>query len=105
MKGFATMRDLNNVLSSGKNKRQPIGSSQKKVVLKKQKYKCAKCGKPLQMSIHFDHIKPISKGGKSTTDNLRALCPTCHGDRHIEDTAKELNKKRKTKQSFPWEMT
>ena len=38
--------------------------------------------------LHVDHIKPVSKGGKTVRDNLRTLCEDCNlGKRDIYDEA------------------
>jgi len=59
---------------------------------------CRRCGKPVAYttganvkgnacwraydaqggSFHFDHIQPISRGGKSITDNIQLLCAKCN---------------------------
>lgn len=38
--------------------------------------RCRRCGSTYNLEI--DHIFPISKGGKSTFDNLQTLCHTCN---------------------------
>lgn len=38
--------------------------------------KCVKCGS--RYNLEVDHIYPISKGGKSTPDNLQTLCHDCN---------------------------
>lgn len=45
------------------------------------KYTCAYCGKSRTDRIFFqvDHIKPISKGGKTVPENLQILCRQCNG--------------------------
>lgn len=45
-------------------------------IYKRDGYKCCKCGSKYNLEI--DHIKPVSKGGKSTEDNLQALCHYCN---------------------------
>lgn len=40
--------------------------------------KCCKCGAKDKNNLEIDHIKPISKGGKSTEDNLQTLCHNCN---------------------------
>lgn len=44
-------------------------------------YTCAHCGKKSGNRIYFqvDHIKPLSKGGKTCHDNLQILCRQCNG--------------------------
>ena len=39
-------------------------------------YRCCNCGSPHNLEI--DHIIPISKGGKSTMNNLQTLCHRCN---------------------------
>ncbi len=42
-------------------------------------YKCCRCGISERYAIlEIDHIIPISKGGKSTYDNLQTLCHKCN---------------------------
>ncbi len=42
-------------------------------------YKCKICGQDDEYkNLEIDHIKPISKGGKSTPDNLQTLCKNCN---------------------------
>jgi hypothetical protein len=81
-------------LVTDKPKRQPVAQSTKRAVLIKQKGKCAICPKHLIGSIHYDHIKPVSEGGKSTSTNLRAICASCHDERHILERAKKMDKKK-----------
>lgn len=80
---------------SVKPKRQPVAQSTKRAVEIKQRGKCALCNRLLVGSKHFDHIKPVHKGGKSTTDNLRAICASCHDRRHILEKAAKMDKKKK----------
>ena len=79
-----------------KNKREPIAQSQKNEILAKQKNNCAKCKEPLDMrSKHFDHIKEVYKGGKSRTNNLQALCVTCHAIKTHKEKLQKVEKRRK----------
>lgn len=42
-------------------------------------YRCRKCGVSQRYALlEIDHIVPISKGGKSTYDNLQTLCHKCN---------------------------
>jgi len=43
---------------------------------------------------HFDHIKEVYKGGKSTISNLQALCANCHHIKTHEDKLKKTEKKK-----------
>lgn len=40
-------------------------------------YRCRCCGRRTK-DLEIDHIVPISKGGKSTYDNLQTLCKRCN---------------------------
>ncbi len=42
---------------------------------------------------HIDHMKPLSRGGKSTKDNLCVACPTCNLSKHTQ-TAEEFMERR-----------
>jgi len=42
--------------------------------------RCALCGRTKnEDQLEVDHIKPVSKGGKSTYENLQVLCKKCNG--------------------------
>ncbi len=63
-----------------KTKREP--SDRLKVqVLMRDGNRCRICGVECSgglHNIHFDHIKPWSKGGETTLDNLQVLCSKCN---------------------------
>lgn len=49
-----------------------------------QNNKCNICGCDISIDYHIDHIKPLSKGGTHTIENIQLLCPLCNlrkGDR------------------------
>ena len=59
-------------------------------VLQRDRFRCQLCGRSpataLDCILHVDHIVPFSKGGKTTFENLRALCAECNlgrGNRSI----------------------
>ena len=63
------------------NKRDPsIGLRFK--VLQRDRFRCQLCGRSpateLGCILHVDHIVPFSKKGKTTFENLRALCAECN---------------------------
>ena len=46
---------------------------------KKQKGKCAGCGRKIPADLQeIDHIQPVSKGGGNELRNLQLLCATCN---------------------------
>ena len=51
-------------------------------VMQRDNFKCCLCGaspaKDPSVELHIDHIKPWSKGGETTIDNLRTLCSKCN---------------------------
>ena len=51
-------------------------------VLNRDKFRCVFCGKSpatdIGTKLHIDHIKPFSKGGTSTLENLQTLCEECN---------------------------
>lgn len=49
-------------------------------VLKRDGFRCVICGASADdgAKLHVDHIKPVSKGGKTELKNLRTLCESCN---------------------------
>lgn len=51
-------------------------------VLCRDRFRCVICGrspaKDINVELHVDHIKPWSKGGQNTEENLRTLCFDCN---------------------------
>ena len=51
-------------------------------VFQRDLFRCKLCGRSpateLNCKLHADHIVPFSKGGKTTFENLRALCAECN---------------------------
>lgn len=49
-------------------------------VLRRDGYRCRCCGLSVAQGgvLHVDHIVPVSKGGRTTKDNLQALCASCN---------------------------
>ena len=50
-------------------------------VFERDNYTCKKCGKRNPGNLEIDHIKPISKGGKTKMDNLQTLCRECNKEK------------------------
>lgn len=48
-------------------------------VLRRDGFRCVKCGRGREdgVKLHVDHIKPVSRGGKSVMSNLQTLCEDC----------------------------
>lgn len=49
-------------------------------VLRRDGFRCVKCGRGREdgVKLHVDHIKPVSRGGKSVMANLQTLCEDCN---------------------------
>jgi hypothetical protein len=54
-------------------------------VLKRDSYKCTKCGSSPsadhEVRLEVDHIIPVTKGGQNNIENLRTLCWKCNQGR------------------------
>lgn len=66
---------------NSKAQRQLMTKELRKQIMERDNYTCQNCGKymPDEVGLHIDHIKPISKGGKSVPSNLQVLCSKCNG--------------------------
>lgn len=65
-----------------KKQREPISPHLRAKILKRDNYTCQDCGRgPKRQSgvtLEVHHIKPVSKGGKSTEENLETNCLDCN---------------------------
>ena len=56
-----------------------VRPSLRRQILEQHNWRCALCPADLRrVKPHIDHIKPFSKGGTTTPDNLQALCGPCN---------------------------
>ena len=59
--------------------RGKVSNKMRFAIYKRDGYRCKKCGRSnAHRDLEIDHIFPISKGGKSTFDNLQTLCHRCN---------------------------
>jgi hypothetical protein len=71
------------------NKRY-ISEKKRLKVLKRDNYKCQKCGRSpathRELFLHIDHIKPFTKGGDNSVENLQTLCNKCNLGKNNDET-------------------
>lgn len=68
-----------NILMASQKRREPISSSLRHEVFKRDGYKCVECGSTKdETTLHIDHIIPKAQDGNDELDNLRTLCVTCN---------------------------
>lgn len=60
--------------------RGKVSDSLRYDIMNRDNFTCVLCGVSARQGarLHVDHIIPISKGGKSTPNNLRTLCERCN---------------------------
>lgn len=84
-----TMRDAENEIEYRKSKerfkkvqRSKISDSVRFKVFQRDNYRCKICGRSpesnSEVTLHVDHIFPVSKGGSSDFSNLQTLCSSCN---------------------------
>ena len=63
-----------------KRERAKMSASLRYDVMKRDNFRCTICGRSADdgVILHVDHIKPVSKGGKTEMSNLRTLCDYCN---------------------------
>lgn len=87
---FALVKRLNNKNGSFYNDREiwnslcrvergKVSNKMRFSIYERDGYRCRKCGiSDRYANLKIDHIIPISRGGKSTYDNLQTLCRKCN---------------------------
>lgn len=70
-------------LGLGDPTRTPINRKMREEILRRDGYRCVYCDSR-QTPFHIDHVRPLSRGGRDTMDNLVTSCQACNlakGDR------------------------
>ncbi|NCN87206.1 HNH endonuclease [archaeon] len=87
---------------SKKTTRKNPTKSQRDSVFDKQQGKCYRCKKKLMLAhTQYHHIKHVANNGRTTRNNLVALCANYHSELHKEERAKKADKKQKEKKKLP----
>ena len=72
--------DMSNV--NLKEQRVLMTQKLREQIKKRDHYTCCVCGNSIEkepnLLLEIDHIIPVSKGGKTTEDNLQTLCWKCN---------------------------
>lgn len=73
-------KEREKVKESVKYERSMMTDSLRYDILKRDNFRCQICGATQEdgVKLHVDHIKPVSKGGKTVKENLRTLCDRCN---------------------------
>lgn len=81
IKEKSNLNNTNNQNGTHKTKRD-INLRLRFKVMQRDNFKCCICGSSPATDptviLHIDHIKPWSKGGETTLDNLQTLCSNCN---------------------------
>lgn len=73
--------------------RGKVSNKMRFAIYNRDGHRCRKCGR-YNKDLEIDHIVPISKGGKSTYDNLQTLCRRCNLEKGT-NTERYGNKSRR----------
>jgi hypothetical protein len=60
--------------------RGKVSNRMRFAIYERDDHRCRRCGRSTN-DLEIDHIIPISKGGKSTYDNLQTLCHRCNKEK------------------------
>lgn len=93
------LNDLVKFRKSVAGQRALMTTKLRESIKKRDNYTCKKCGnsteKEKNLLLEIDHIKPLSKGGITSEDNLQTLCWKCNrtkGAKYDESKEQEENK-------------
>lgn len=69
-------------VGTGERPRRELSLSLRYEVLRRDNFRCVRCGRsPASergVELHVDHVRPWSKDGRSTLENLQTLCSACN---------------------------
>lgn len=67
--------------SPRKYTKQKIGNKLRFQVYERDGFRCVTCG--VQKNLTLDHIKPESKGGDTSFENLQTMCKSCNSSKGV----------------------
>lgn len=77
-----TQKPVNHLIVKPRETKRDINLRLRFLVMKRDNFRCCACGRSPAttpgLELHIDHIKPWSKGGETTFDNLQTLCSDCN---------------------------
>lgn len=73
-------------------------------VLRRDGFRCVKCGRGREdgVKLHVDHIKPVSRGGKSVMDNLQRSARTVIAGRATNTRSSVSDNKNRGRGTLPY---
>ena len=77
---FERVRQRREARNTAVYQRKIMTNSLRYDILKRDGFRCVLCGRSQDhgITLHVDHIIPVSKGGKTEYSNLRTLCSECN---------------------------
>lgn len=83
----------------------PDWQARRQKVLKRDGFTCQACGirstRVDDVRFDIDHIVPKSDGGSHSVNNLQTLCPSCHANKHPQNTELERRGRQFTERNKP----
>ncbi len=72
--------EYNNYTETKEYQRKLMTPTLRYEIMQRDGFKCVLCGRTAEdgVKLQVDHIKPVSKGGKTIKENLRTLCNECN---------------------------
>jgi DNA helicase II / ATP-dependent DNA helicase PcrA len=87
--------------ATGTTQRSTLSEKRKKQIAFIQNYKCKQCGIMLPPNYQIDHIVPVAIGGHNGSQNLQALCSSCHALKTQQDLINIRKESSEVKPTIP----
>ena len=87
-----------------REKRRTTSKTIKNEVMRRQDYKCYRCGNTLPARKHFHHKTPVSEGGDNLLDNIMVVCSNCHDEIHHQMQLRKQKEKPSKEEKSVWDM-